>query len=691
MSSMINTNLASLNAQNNLSKSSMSLTTALQRLSSGLRINSAKDDAAGLAISQRMNAQVGGLNQAARNANDAISLSQTAEGALSGMGDNLQRLRTLAVQAANSTNSDSDRATIQAEVSQLVSEIGRVASTTEFNGIKLLDGSFSSQSFQVGANSNQTISVSVDSADTAKLGSTQVSSLTAANNGTALGGGDLVINGVSVGASTSASDNASSAAKSSSAIAKAAAINAVSDQTGVTATANANVLAGASMVPAAIAAGTFVINGVTTTSITTAATDSEASIRASVINAINLVSGQTGVQASDGGSTAGGVVLTAADGRNIAVSSATFTSAASGVTITGATPTTLGFGTFSLTSSKAITVTGTATGLANAGVKAGTFSTQTAYASTVASTNAGVAFATGDFRINGVIIGASLASSDTSSTSAGNSASSIAKAAAINAVSSQTGVTAKVDATTVSGTSMTAAATTGTFVINGITTGNISTTTDATESRAAVIAGINAVSAQTGVTATDGGTSANGVILTAADGRNISISSAVLTAAASGVTMTASVAAGGQYGTFTLSSAKTFTVSAGTNAGVTMSSRGMLAIGTYGVGKSGQALSTIDVSTAAGANNAIVAIDNAISSLNSSRANLGAIQNRFASTISTLQSTAENLTAARSRITDADFAAETANLTRGQILQQAGTAMLAQANGLPNGVLALLR
>ena len=122
-----------------------------------------------------------------------------------------------------------------------------------------------------------------------------------------------------------------------------------------------------------------------------------------------------------------------------------------------------------------------------------------------------------------------------------------------------------------------------------------------------------------------------------------------------------------------------------------MVSIGMAAAGTYGAGKSGQALSTIDVSTAAGANNAIIAIDNAISSLNSSRANLGAIQNRFASTISTLQSTAENLTAARSRITDADFASETANLTRGQILQQAGTAMLAQANGLPNGVLALLR
>jgi flagellin len=147
MASYINTNIASLNAQRNLGMSSSGLTTSLQRLSSGLRINGAKDDAAGLAISQRMSAQVGGLNQAARNANDAISLAQTAEGALSGISDNLQRLRTLAVQAANSTNSDSDRATIQTEVSALVSEIGRVADTTEFNGIKLLNGSFAAQAF----------------------------------------------------------------------------------------------------------------------------------------------------------------------------------------------------------------------------------------------------------------------------------------------------------------------------------------------------------------------------------------------------------------------------------------------------------------------------------------------------------------------------------------------------------------
>ncbi|PIE36511.1 MAG: flagellin, partial [Gammaproteobacteria bacterium] len=156
MAQYINTNIASLNAQRNLNSSQGSLTTSLQRLSSGLRINSAKDDAAGLAISERFSAQISGLNQASRNANDGISLAQTAEGALKEVTNNLQRIRVLAVQSANATNSTSDRAALQAEVSQLVSEIDRVSSQTNFNGVKLLDGSFSAQAFQVGANSGET-------------------------------------------------------------------------------------------------------------------------------------------------------------------------------------------------------------------------------------------------------------------------------------------------------------------------------------------------------------------------------------------------------------------------------------------------------------------------------------------------------------------------------------------------------
>ena len=157
---VINTNIMSLNAQRNLSASGADLATSLQRLSSGLRINSAKDDAAGLAISQRFTTQIRGMDQAARNANDGISLAQTAEGAMAEIGNNLQRIRELAVQSRNATNSASDRAALNAEAQQLKAEIDRVAGTTNFNGVKLLDGSFQNQSFQVGANQGETIDIS---------------------------------------------------------------------------------------------------------------------------------------------------------------------------------------------------------------------------------------------------------------------------------------------------------------------------------------------------------------------------------------------------------------------------------------------------------------------------------------------------------------------------------------------------
>ena len=159
MAAIINTNVISLNAQRNLNSSQNALATTLQRLSSGLRINSAKDDAAGLAISERMTSQIKGLNQAVRNANDGISMSQTAEGALGEIGNNLQRIRELAVQSRNASNSSSDRTALNNEVQQLKSEIDRVASTTAFNGIKLIDGSFTNQSFQVGANVGETINI----------------------------------------------------------------------------------------------------------------------------------------------------------------------------------------------------------------------------------------------------------------------------------------------------------------------------------------------------------------------------------------------------------------------------------------------------------------------------------------------------------------------------------------------------
>ena len=159
MAQVINTNVASLNAQRNLSTSQSTLATALQRLSSGLRINSAKDDAAGLAISDRFTTQIRGLNQAVRNANDGISLAQTAEGALGEVTNNLQRIRELAVQSANATNSASDRAALDQEVQQRLAEIERIATQTAFNGQKVLDGTFGNATFQVGANVGETITV----------------------------------------------------------------------------------------------------------------------------------------------------------------------------------------------------------------------------------------------------------------------------------------------------------------------------------------------------------------------------------------------------------------------------------------------------------------------------------------------------------------------------------------------------
>jgi len=203
--STINTNVMSLNAQRNLSASQGSLATSMQRLSSGLRVNSAKDDAAGLAISERMNAQVRGLNVAARNANDGVSLAQTAEGALGKVGDMLQRMRELAVQASNATNSQTDRDALNAEVTQLKSEIQRVAEQTAFNGTKLLDGSFSSQQFQVGANAGETITVSsIANAQLAQLGGTtniatvSVAASTLSGYATPIAPADFLINGVDI-------------------------------------------------------------------------------------------------------------------------------------------------------------------------------------------------------------------------------------------------------------------------------------------------------------------------------------------------------------------------------------------------------------------------------------------------------------------------------------------------------------
>ncbi|MEY3445595.1 MAG: hypothetical protein RIR45_350, partial [Pseudomonadota bacterium] len=246
--SVINTNVSSLTAQRNLGANQTSMSTAMQRLSSGLRINSAKDDAAGLAISERFTAQIRGSNQAARNANDGISLAQTAEGDLAQIGNNLQRMRELAVQSANATNSASDRVALDAEVQALSQEIDRVAQNSAFNGVKLLDGSFVAQKFQVGANGTATDTITVtgvSSARTSSLGGSGSSTATTLTGGVAsanaLAAGELTLNGFQIGAATVGAAPGQSAA---SAFSKAAAINAVSAQSGVTATAQPTTVTG---------------------------------------------------------------------------------------------------------------------------------------------------------------------------------------------------------------------------------------------------------------------------------------------------------------------------------------------------------------------------------------------------------------------------------------------------------------
>ena len=470
MAQTINTNLSSLTAQRNQTRTQEDLRTAISRLSSGLRINSAKDDAAGLAIADRFTAQIRGLNQAARNANDGISLSQTAEGSLGSITGNLQRMRELAVQSANATNSASDRAALQQEVSQLTAEIDRVATQTQFNGTFLLDGSFSGQQFQVGANAGQTITVaSIASARTSALGEYA----------------GYALNNQSIGVASNA-----------------------------------------------LTATTVTIGGVTT-ALGTIATDAKA-----IANAVKA-SGVAGFNIS-------------ANATVVAAGAQALTATASGTAI--------------------VTVNGLAINVNNA-------------------------------------------------------------------------------------------------------VGN------ATTNRANTVAALNAQSSVTGVVATDTG---SGVSLTASDGRNTTVAFAAGTATA------ATIADFGLAPAATTGATLNIGYQAPTGVTGNVVFAGAFA-NTTAIAATGTSISAVDISSVAGANSALAAVDAALASINSNRATLGAVQNRFSSTIENLQINGENLSASRSRIQDADFAMETANLSRAQVLQQAGTAMIAQANQLPQQVLSLLR
>ncbi|MBL8328409.1 MAG: flagellin [Rubrivivax sp.] len=483
MPQVINSNISTLTAQRNSNKVQNDLSTAINRLSSGLRINSARDDAAGLAISERFGTQIRGLTVAARNANDAISLTQTAEGALGSTSDNLQRIRELAVQAANATNSASDRAALQAEAAARIAEIQRVGQQTDFNGIRLLDGSFTSQAFQVGANSGQTISV-------ASITDARASSL-----------GSHVLN----------------------------------------------------------TTGT-IMNTVTAASAT-----------------VNGIAAETDL------------VLTTAQGGSTSAISYAISSGADAI------------------------------------------------------------------------------------------------ATAINNAASSIGITATAsNSTTISALS---AAGTVSFTLNGQ---NVSAVIADQNDLSNLVSAINGVAATSGVTATFTSTSAkNSITLTTTDGRNIGLGAFANSTAGNqtvsfgGTTLTeGGTVAGIKTGTIALNSTKGAISTAGADTTVF----------TAAVSNSSfSAIAAVDISTVTGATNALNVIDSALSQVNSGRADLGAVQNRFQATIANLEVFTENLSASRSRILDADFAKETAALSRAQVLQQAANAMVAQANQMPQQVLALLR
>ena len=625
---VINTNLSAVAAQNSLRTSALNQTTAMERLSSGIRINSAKDDAAGLAISTRMTANIRGLSAAIRNANDGISLTQTAEGGLSSISDNLQRIRELAVQSANTGNNESDRSALNTEARQLVSEIDRVANNAQFNGIRLLDGSFQNQTLQVGAgnDANDRIAISIGSAKVSALGIGSNSSFSKTlDTGTAVNTsklleGQLSINGAKIGASES--DGVSFAFADGSAISKAGAINAASGLTGVTAKVNATVqgytIAATSF--KGTAEGDVLINGVdigpieqsgldlpSTTSVANRETANAIARGTQVAAAINAKTSQTGVTAI-ANTTNGRLSLTAADGRNI-------------------------------------TVTTTNNGAAETGLAASTSHTKSGTATTVGTPATSLA---------------ALADADTT-----------------NFI--------KINDITINSTAIITA------TLGTTTTTLVTQVADAVTHSAKIILAINAKSAQTGVTAVAG--AAGRIDLTANNGKAVKVELGGTAVGDSGL-LAAVVATTVPTTAAAATTTSTITMSTNGDRGIVVGgSTGSTATGQK-VGFNASVLSSsggVDLSTAAGSIAALTVLDKAINTVTDSRASMGAYQNRLTASIANLEVTSMNLQASRSRILDTDYAKETTNLAKSQIIQQAATAMLAQANQSAQSVLSLLK
>lgn len=673
----INTNIFALTAESAINNTQNSLQTSMQRLSTGLRINSAADDAAGLAISTGMQAQINGMNTAVTNANNGVGLLQTAQGAITSITNNLQTIRELAVESANSTNTPQDREALNTEAQQLIQEIDRVASTTSFNNVNLLDGSFTNATFQVGANAGQTITIgAIASARTAALmgsapgfATTDAGLANSVNSGSGvaistIAAGDLTINNVAVGSSVAGTATADQTANSAWAIANA--INAASG-TGVTATADATTITAGSapttVTNGGIAANTITINGVSIGSSASLGSGSAAAQGVALAAAINLMTTQTGVTAT-ANTTTGGITLTSSEGGNIVLAGASSYGMGSAATYQGRV--TVG------SESGSITVGGNTA--SSTGISAGTYTNNMSGAS---ASSAPSVLNYGDLTINGVTINVPTAGG------AGQTADSAwALANAINAATG-TGVTATANAATTgalgSATTFSAVAA-GAFTINGVNIGAISaSSTDGVQEGAAIAQAINLITSQTGVTASADSVTGK-ITLTAADGRDIAIGAGGSTFGLGG--------AATYQGSISLSS----TASSGIVVGGNSASSAGLTAGTYAASENTQILSVaqINISTVTGANEAMSTIDSALNQINLSAANLGAYQNRFTSAVTTLQNTSNNLSSAKSQIMDADYATESSTLTQAMIAEQAGISVLAQANTIPQQILALL-
>jgi len=702
--SVINTNLKALVAQESMRSSDLKLSAAMERLSTGTRINTAKDDAAGLAISNRMTSQIRGMAKAIQNTNDAISMTQTAEGAYKGVNDILARMRELSVQSATGTMNDNDRSSIQLEVSQLKSQIDDIATKTNHNNIKLLDGSAQKVVIQTGTNQGDTINLNFASARTKDIGVGTRATLAsaggqyvAATSFDALEDSAMYLNGVAIGASQAISDKASTVAASASSISKAAAINAKSDLSGVYAKVDTNVVSGTGAMTAVALTGTITINGVTTDSFSTSAASTSLS-RKQTVTAINAKSAQTGVVAIDTEDDTLGVTLQAKDGRNIDIAFTTLTAAATGVRDTG---TFVGSYNLYTLDSRKIDVsfqTGDQNVEAFSGLRNGSYASDTALyntykrataaAATAPSTTTTGLLSNNTLILNGVAIGQSLSTddsaSDTTAASSTREASAIAIAAAINRKTDLTGVTASASPNVIRGEGFTAG-TTADIYLNGVTfTANA-------ETRNGLIDSYNSVSDRTGVVASAWG---DGVELRATDGRNISIGSvSAANVGLTGITIGAaatSAAATTSYSQVTLQSDNKFTVKSG-NEGIANLELLGFRQGTFGGADNGLKINQVDVSTVSGANQAIVAIDAAIETISKSQANSGALNNRMDYIVANLSEASQNMSASRSRILDTDYATETSSLAKQQIISQAATAMLAQANQQPQSVLSLLK